>query len=458
MSHVKNQRLGLPRLLALSSLAFPLSGIGLPLGVYLAPFYADEVGLGVALTGTLFMVLRFYDMATDSVVGFLVDRYRTPFGRARPWIVAAVPILMVSAFFLYLPPRNGVGGLYFAGWLVLFYFGSTLLQVARNAWVTDLAADYDDRSRYFVVIEIISILSMLFLLLLPVLVAGSEGGDRFAQLGAMGLALIVSLPITAFLACALVPDRPPPAATVARLDPAALIGALKNRVLLQVLGLEVLIGMAISTTAALYLFVADSVFGLSDQQASLLLVVFFLSSVAGLPVWMELAKRTEKHKAVCVAVLMSAGSYGVYYAAAPLGGFWPFAMAAVVNGFAFTAPLVIGRSMTADVVEQDFVATGINRAGLFFGLNSAAYKIGASLSIGAAYLLVGLWAGFEAGADNPPEAVHRLLLIFCLLPAALYLLTYLTIRHYPLDRAMQAKIAAERSARTQGQAEARRPD
>ena len=447
MTEPNSKRLSLPRVLAFSTLAFPLSGIGLPLAVYLSPFYADEVGLGVALTGAIFMALRLFDMVLDPIVGHFVDQFTSRWGRARPWIVASVPFLMLAAFFVYMPSREGVSAAYFAVWMVVLYVGSTMLLIARNAWIADIAAGYDDRSRHFVVAEMTSILSMLFLLILPFLIA-SSGGDRYEQIGAMGWCLIVSLPLTALIACVFVPDKPrapDPSATGMSLQ--VVRDAFSNRHLVTVLLLEILIGMGITVTASLYLFVAESVFGLSDAQASLLLVVFFLSSVFGLPLWMRLAARTEKHKAVCAAVLMSAASYGLYFVVGQIGGFWWFAFAAVINGFAFTAPLVIGRSMTADVVEWELARSGVNRAGLYFGLNAGAYKIGASLATGVGYLLVGLVAGYEAGADNSPGAVQGLLLIFCLLPAVLYLATYFVIRHYPLDRKMQAETVARLEAR-----------
>ncbi|MBA4337835.1 MAG: hypothetical protein C0421_03205 [Hyphomonas sp.] len=451
MTETKPKRLGLPRVFALSTLAFPLAGIGLPVGVYLSPFYADELGLGVALTGLLFMLMRIWDLAVDPIIGSLVDRFNSRYGRARPWIVASVPMLMVSAYFVYLPPREGVTALYFVFWMVIFYLGATFLQISRNAWVSDVAVDYDDRSRHFVVIEVASILSALFLLLLPVFIAanGGENGDRFAQVGAMGWALIIALPVTAFLACAFVPD-PPRISTGSddhKLSFSMLRKALENPLLRAVLLLEVMVGISISVTSSLYLFVAESVFGLSDLQASLLLVVFFLSSVVGLPFWMAIAQRTEKHKAICAAVLMSAGSFAFYFLVAQFPSFWSFAAAAVLNGFAFTAPLVIGRSMTADIAEEEVSRTGVNRAGLYFGLNASAYKVGASVAIGVGYLLVGLVAGYEAGAENTPQAVQGLLIIFCVLPTLFYIATYFIIRNYPLDRKMQAEIAAKLEAR-----------
>ncbi|MDP3461004.1 MAG: hypothetical protein Q8S09_17160, partial [Hyphomonas sp.] len=51
MSDPKSKRLSFPRVLAFASLSVPIAGVGLPVGVYLAPLYANEVGLGLALTG-----------------------------------------------------------------------------------------------------------------------------------------------------------------------------------------------------------------------------------------------------------------------------------------------------------------------------------------------------------------------------------------------------------------------
>ncbi len=441
MKSSEPKRLSTPRVLALSSLAFPLSGIGLPVGVYLSPFYAEEVGLGLALTGTLFLFLRLWDMFTDPVMGIVIDRYPTRYGRAKPWILISVPILMLAAWFVYLPPESGAGPTYFVFWMVLFYVGSTILQIARNAWVTDIASGYDDRSRYFEIIEIVSVLSMLFLLLLPVFLAGEDSdGSRRDQIAAMGICLIVSLPITAALAIFFVPDKPDLSKSAATsFTPAALKQAFRNPQLARLLGLEVLVGIAVTVTASLYLFIAESVFGLSDQQASLLLVAYFIASVIGLRFWMGLSQRTEKGAALRIALIMSAVTYALYFIGAQFGGFWAFALAAIANGFGFTAPFVIGRSMTADLVACEQAENGHNRSGLFFAMNSAAYKIGASLAVALAYWLAHYVAGYEAGAENSPEAVRGLLVIFCVVPTLFFVAAWAIMRNYTLTRSEVAR-------------------
>lgn len=440
---VGKKRLSLPRVLAFSSLSIPLAGVGLPLGVYLAPLYANEVGLGLELTGLLFMVLRFWDIFTDPVMGYLVDRYRSPWGRVRHWIALSVPILALATYFIYMP-QKGVGPAYFAGWMLLFYVGFTLLQTARSAWVPAIARDYDDRSRFFLWAEVVSVIAMLCLLAVPAILEslGMKVG-RFGQVAIMGWALLISLPVVAFLSCAFVPDDPMPGdqGKAMKFDMKAMLAALRNKYLGSVLLLELLAGTAVAVTSSNYLFVAEFVFGLSDGQSSLILMFFFIMAVAALPFWLQLAKRTEKAVAFRMAVLMSLISFGMYYIAGQIGGFWPLFIGAFFNGAAFSAPIVLTRSMAADIVELQAAKTGENRSGIYYSLLTSAYKVGNSLAFGVGYLIVGQIAGFHPGKENEPEAIHGLLLVFCLLPGVLYALAAWVSTKYPLTRAMQREIS-----------------
>lgn len=448
MTDAPAKRLSLPRVLAFSSLSVPLAGVGLPVGVYLAPMYARApeaggVGLGLELTGLLFMLLRFWDIFTDPVMGYLVDRYRSPWGRVRHWVVLSVPVLGLATYYVYMPPV-GAGPAYFVGWMLLFYVGFTLLQTARSAWVPAIAVDYDDRSRFFQWAEVISTLSMLFLLAIPVILeqVGADVG-RMGQVAFMGWVLLFSLPLSVFLSCTFVRDDPVRGdrgeAQRFRLKP--FIAALRNKYLGHILLLELLSGTAVAVTAANYLFVAEFVFGLSDGMASLILMFFFLMAVCALPFWLKLAARTEKNVAYRAAVLTSVISFVIYYIAGQIGGFWPLFIGAFINGVAFSAPIVLTRSMTADVVEWQAARTGENRSGIYYSLVTSAYKVGNSLAFGVGYFILGRIAGFHPAKDNSPEAINGLLLVFCLLPGILYILAAIVASFYPFTRSMQQEIS-----------------
>ncbi len=64
------------------SVGMPLAIIGYPLVVYLPPFYAQEVGLNMALMAIVLVIARLSDVITDPLIGTLSDRRET--GRDSP--------------------------------------------------------------------------------------------------------------------------------------------------------------------------------------------------------------------------------------------------------------------------------------------------------------------------------------------------------------------------------------
>lgn len=450
MTNTTPKRLGLPRVLAFSTLALPIAGVGLPLGIYLAPLYANEVGLGLGLTGLLFMVLRFWDILTDPVMGFLVDRFPSRIGRIRHWILLSVPILGLGTWFIYMPPREGVGPMYFAGWMLLFYIGFTLLQTARSAWVPAIAADYDDRSRFFLWTEIVSATFMLFLLAVPaILEAIGVEADRFMQVRVMGWLLIITLPLSAIIACLAVPDpnlRGHDGAA-ASFTPKAIFAAIRGPLLSRVLLMEFFMGTAIAVTSANYLFVAEFIFEISDGEASMVLFLFFLTSIAAMPAWLWLSSRTQKHTTFAIVMCVASLSYIGYIITSQIGGFWPLIISAIVNGVAFGAPIVLTRSMTADVIEYELAETGQNRSGLYYALLTSSYKVGNAIAFGVGYLMLGQVIGFDPSGGNSQGALTGLLLIFCLVPASLFAIGAWIGWRYPLTRAVQGEMSVKLDVR-----------
>ncbi len=433
---------GLPLLqvLAFASIALPLAAIGLPFAVYLPRFYAGEMGLGLETTGMIFMVLRFWDIATDPIMGYLVDRHPSRWGRIKHWLVLSVPILILSAAFLYMPGPGPVTPTYLIIWLLVFYVGFTMLQTPHQAWVPALAKTYDERSRLFQWREIVNVAALLSLLALPDLVARTGGLDETGQIRLMGLILIIGLPVVVLLALAAVPDRTAPLAQGGDFSLPSLVRALRNGALWRVLIIEICIGTAIAGTAATYLYAAEWGFGVR-QGASAVLMLFFVAGFCAIPVWMRLARGQEKHKMVTAICLFAGLAYVAFYFLAGVGGMAALVIGAGLSGLAFGTPFILVRSMMADLVEREVMRTGENRAGLYYSLMTSAYKTGASFAVGIPFLLLALLVGFDPVGENDPATVNGLMLVFAGIPALGYVIAAATAWSYPVTRQAQADIA-----------------
>ena len=88
--------------------AAPLSLAGLPIAVYLPVIYADSSGFGLSLAvvGTLITLSRLTDVVTDPLIGFLSDKWRTKWGRRKPWVFVGTPIYALGMYLLFVAPDS----------------------------------------------------------------------------------------------------------------------------------------------------------------------------------------------------------------------------------------------------------------------------------------------------------------------------------------------------------------
>ena len=435
-------KLSTPQVIAYGSVGIPFGAVGLPMAVFIAPFYAEQMGLGTALVGVVFMILRFWDLFSDPVMGWLVDTRPSRFGKIRHWLVIAVPILLPAVYLLYNPIGPPVSPLFLGIILFIFYIGTTMITTPHQAWAPSIARTYDERSRLFMWRELFTISTMLIMLGLPTLLAQTGDVDRSHQISIMGWILILALPLTVGAACWLVPDpQPDPAQPKASFAPSAILEALRQQTLWRLLATEIFIGIAIAGTAGTFLFAAQWGFGVINL-APLILMAHFIAGFVAMPVWVWLSKRTEKYIAMRYVCLWSALTYIAYFPLAMFGGgALLLFIATIISGLGYGTPFILVRSMMADLVEAEEVRGGANRSGLFYSLMSGAYKTGASFAIGIPYILLGVLVGFNPSGANSSGTVTGLMVVFVSVPVVSYLLAAFLIWRYPITRASQQETA-----------------
>src|SRR5690606_27565041 len=136
-------------LAAFSGPCLPLAAFGVALPVTLPEFYATHVGLELGVVAGVFMAVRLIDILFDPFIGWGMDRTRTKFGRYRPWMAIATPILMLSALMMFVMVQPGAGAGYLFAWLLVLYLGFSIGTLGQLGWASVLAPQYDQRSRVF---------------------------------------------------------------------------------------------------------------------------------------------------------------------------------------------------------------------------------------------------------------------------------------------------------------------
>ena len=72
-------------------------------------FYTDYVGVSAAVVGIIFLITRIFDGVSDIIMGFITDRTKSKYGKARPWILwMAVPYAVTFVALFFVPANASV--------------------------------------------------------------------------------------------------------------------------------------------------------------------------------------------------------------------------------------------------------------------------------------------------------------------------------------------------------------
>jgi GPH family glycoside/pentoside/hexuronide:cation symporter len=446
------------RLAIFAALAVPLAGAGLPLAVYLPPYYAQELGLGLALVGAIFMLTRVFDAGIDPLIGLLSDHTRSRFGRRKPWIAAGAPLFALATLAIFFPSAFGVkaGGVWLAAWLTVFYIGWTMIQIPVSAWAGELSAQYHERSRVQAFFHVTTAVGLLLVLILPaaldqIAVRAGVAVDQDLKVAAMGgFILITFVPaVVAALWFVKEPAAPPPARIQGKAARQALLKAVRDPLLLRVLASDFAVTLGQMIRSSLIVFFVSAYMGRPDLAALLFLLQFIFGVFAG-PIWLQIGYRLGKHRTAVageiVQIVINLGLLLVTPDSLPL-----LLGLTIAQGLAQGSGNLMLRAIVSDVADKQRLETGEDRNGLYFSIFSLTGKTATAVAVGVALPLIA-FLGFRPGVANAPDALLGLKLVFALGPALAHAASAALIAGFPLNAERHADIRRALDARDSGQA------
>ena len=431
-------RLGRGLLLAYALPGLPLAFLMLPVFVHLPVYYAEDLGLGFAVVGAVFLLGRIWDVVTDPIIGVLSDRIRTPLGRRRPWMLAGGPLVILATICLFMPGES-VTWQSLLFWTMALYLGATLLTLPYGAWGAELSSDYHGRSRVTAWRESFMVLGVLLAAALPAVLG--EGGAESLRTSAWLFILLlpIALPVTLLF----VPEVPSPRRQWRGWREGAHL-ILANAPFRRLILAYFLNGVANGLPATLFLLFVDHGLGRADL-AGAFLFAYFASGVAAVPVWLWVSRRYGKHRTWMGAMILACA----VFATVPLLGqgdaTW-FLIICVLTGAGLGADLSLPPSMQADVIDLDTLEAGESRAGTFFALWGMATKFALALAIGLAFPLLDI-AGFSADGEQSAPSLILLVVLYSLVPIGFKLAAIWLLRRYPITEAAQRDLRRRIEAR-----------
>lgn len=439
-----NTRLSNWKLAAYAAPAFPIAVFSVPFAIYAPPFFAAEMGLGLAAVGTIFMIARLWDLISDPLMGIVSDRIPSRWGRRRHWIVLSVPLLMIATVLVMFPnhiPGTYGSTLYLLLSLFFLYIGYTLLTISHISWGAELSEDYHERSRIQAWREFASLTAMAVVLLVPAILEQTGSAVTMQdKMNAMGWCVLFILPPMVFIAVRNVGEKK-------FVKPAKVAGLKEeirafweNRFLRRIVIADLMIHLPGAIRGSLFVFYVNVVIGMPEWTA-VIMISYFMAGPLAVPIWVAISRRWSKHKACAVGVLLHV-VVTLSYMIPGQGDALLFALLFFCSGLVYAGVPFLLRSMIADVVEYDRYQTGQDRTGLFFSTVTTTSKVGAALGIGIAYPLLA-FVGFDPSGTNDPAQVDNLRYVFAFLPAVSEVFVVALIYFYKLDENMLQKLRKE---------------
>lgn len=116
---------------------------------FLTGFYTDTVGIAAAAIGTMMLFARLFDGTSDLIMGAILDKTKSKYGKARPWILWTAPLMGIALIAMFTVPSS-LGD---SGKLVYAYFTYILLNciiytangIAYNSLLARMTLNIQDR-------------------------------------------------------------------------------------------------------------------------------------------------------------------------------------------------------------------------------------------------------------------------------------------------------------------------
>jgi Na+/melibiose symporter-like transporter len=436
--------------LSFTALNFPTSAAGMPMFIFILPFYADDLGLGLSIVGIIFFLGRFTDILTDPVMGVLIDKFPSKWGKHKLWVFLSAPVFMVATYLIFLPTTVQPTGLYFFGSLFLIYLAFTLSSITQLSWASYLAPDYDDRTKLLTLRELMALLGMFSVIAIPAFVEINDPSLQ-AKVNAIGIFILLVIPLITFNALKNVPDSVQSTSEETLTNPFKdFKGLFKNKMLNKIVIAAVLIAFCMSLNGALYLIWMEVVIELPEYSSRLMLA-YYIVSVLGLTLWRYLGIKTSKHFAAGISciyaiVVLTFGFIGYWFIKdlADLPKLFAVGSFIVLYGFAFSGPLPLINAIVADISDKLNLDVGENISGTVFSYLTTLTKVGFALAAVIPYLVLEMLWGFDIsiGIENSNSSKMAIFYIYTFVPIISYSIAAYLLFSHSLSREEHARIKA----------------
>jgi Na+/melibiose symporter-like transporter len=176
------------------------------------------------------------------------------------------------------------------------------------------------------------------------------------------------------------------------------------------------------------------------------MAVLFVFVFASLPFWMRISRRADKRSVFVFGVSWWAAVQLTFLFLQPDSPRWMVFTLVAAAGLGYGIADLMPWSMLGDVIDEDDLASGERREGVYSGLFTFLRKLGGATGVAIGGFVLEL-SGFVRAQAQSETALLAIRILTAVVPAAFLLLAAVVARSYTLDRERHAEILRRLDAR-----------
>ncbi len=418
--------------------------------IFLLYYYTDIFGLPAAAVGTMFLVTKIIDAASDPVMGLIADRTNTRWGKFRPYLLwMAIPYGLCGYAMFANPDLSDTGKLVYAyATYTLMMLAYTAINVPYSALMGVISSSSVERTKVasfrFICAFAAAWLIGTFVTPFKNLLGGGDEALGFKL--TMGIFAVASVAL--FWICfATTRERVQPVQedTDVRLDFRAMLDN-GPWIALFAAAIFTLMNVAVRAGSTMYYFkyyVGDDgtpIFLIFDKTA-VFMSLGLIAMIIGTAMTKILCDYFEKRTLLITLTVLNAVALAAFYVT-PADQYWLMVAINIVGTLIIGPTPALVWAMYTDAADYGEWKSGRRTTGLIFSSLMFAQKLGLAFGAGLAGVILG-WFGFVANQAQSPEAMEGIRFLFSVVPALLALAGATAILFYGIDRQTVSRIESE---------------
>jgi GPH family glycoside/pentoside/hexuronide:cation symporter len=408
---------------------------------FLTLYYTDSVGLAAAFAGTMMLVCRMFDGISDIVMGIIIDKTRSKWGKARSWLLFSIVPLALAFFAAYnVPSALGTSAkntYAFITYFLLSVVCYTANNIAYHSMLPRFSLTSTDRSIVSVVRTIFNMVALLGINILTPILLTRFGGEN--KQGAWtiitfiyGGFAVAALFITFFGVKEKLSVDQENSNKVKEKSP--IKESLKILVSSRYFYIAMMLFFTFYITGGsqgVGIYYARDVLG-NANIFGLMTIASILPTLVMMPLVPLLFKKLGKRNAMMIGLALSIIAYTVLLID-PRNTVLYLCLLAV-RSLGTLPTLVAAFTLAGDIVDYNDMKTGIRAEGITTAVNSIGSKLGTGLGSGLLGWFLA-WGKYDGAlAVQPDSAISSMIILAVIIPLCVFITAFVLLIFWDLDK------------------------